>query len=507
LTDQVTSGAARDQTDSARDIAVIDIGSNSVRLVQFRVEGGAVLPVYNEKVMAGLGIGVRDTGKLDRDGRLTARRAITRFQRLLDARGVSARFFVATAAVREASDGADFVADIAEQTGAVIRVLSGVEEAELSALGLVTGIPGAHGVTGDLGGSSLEFAGLDRGRMVSAVSLPLGPQEAMPEGAWNPERARTEIDSRLQAAGDLSGRGGRFYAIGGAWRALAQLAFLELDYPLHMVHEFCLPAEQVMMIASNVARRGPADLAARPGLSKRRAANLPYAALLLERIVSMGGFSDVMFSAYGLREGVLAERMAASGPVVDPLIAGAEALAAASDSAAGFSRALAAWCAPALKQLDPAFDAGRDAILVEAAARLVDIGARLHPDHRADLARESVLYAPFAGISHAERAFLAATVHFRYGGRRRDLTAQPVFQLLDKQQCLIAEMLGISLRLAAKLSGRTADLLARFEMRIDAGHVQLLVDEDVRDLYVERSVTLLTSLAKAIGRQPDIRFR
>tara|TARA_R110000868_G_scaffold26347_5_gene101559 strand:+ start:13024 stop:14559 length:1536 start_codon:yes stop_codon:yes gene_type:complete len=489
-----------------RDVAVIDVGSNTVRMVHFRLEGRAIWPVFNEKVMAGLGRGVRDSGRLNPENVEIAMAALKRFERLLDAKGVTERHAVATAAVRNAKDGPDFVRRVRDETRFDLRVLSGSDEGALSALGLVAGIPQAHGMMGDLGGSSLELTPIDHGQPGEGQTFALGPQEAVPAGPWDADAVRKIIDKSLRQEGGLSGQGGHFYAIGGAWRALAQLAFARSDYPLRVVHQFTINAKRVADLTRLTSRLSAASLAGIPGISSRRVPNIPYAALLLSRIVELGKFSHVVFSAYGLREGVLMEAQTDAVRALDPLIAGAEALARPVSPTPNFGRSLGGWIQGAMSELDTVFTPRRDQALQQAAARLADLGARLHPDHRVDLARDSVLYAPFAGISHAERVFLAAVMHYRYGGRRRSLEDLPVFHLIDDSQHDVAQMLGITLRLGAKLSGRSAALLDRFALRVEKNKVCLDIDESVHDLYIERSVPLLDMLATAIGRKGEVRY-
>lgn len=483
-----------------RDIAVIDVGSNSVRLVHFRVEGRALWPIFNEKVMAGLGRGVHDTGKLHPEGREIALRALKRFQRLLDAKSVTERHAVATAAVRNARDGPAFVEAVGDLTGLEVRVLSGEDEARLSALGLVAGIPDADGVMGDLGGSSLELTPIVGGVPAPGRTLALGPQEVMDGDTFDSEAAMKIVDERLTECGTLAGQGGTFYAVGGAWRAMAQLAFVRFDYPLHVVHQFALDADEVRELARLATRLSAASLLGTPGLSARRVATLPYAALLLRRVMRHGNFDRIVFSAYGVREGVLADGLPPALMETDPLIAGAEAMSRPSSPTPDFGRALAAWIAPAMREVETAFSPARDRVLQEAGARLTDLGARFHPDHRAELARDTVLYAPFAGVTHPERAFLAAAIHYRYAGKRPQLDEHAEFHLLTETQHNIAQMMGCALRLGAKLSGRAPRLLDRFTLSVTPDTVRLAVDESVRDLYVERSLSLLDNLARAIGR-------
>lgn len=489
-----------------RDIAVIDIGSNTVRLVHFRLQGRAIWPVYNEKVMAGLGQGVRKTGQLNPQGRDIALRALKRFQRILDAKGVRDIHVVATAAVRNADDGADFVADIAERTGFRVRVLSGREEGEISALGLLAGIPDAHGMTGDLGGSSLELTPINNGVAGQGTTLALGPQEVLGTGEWDYDRARRKIDDRLAEFGLDDRPGQTFYAVGGAWRTLAHLAFAHENHPLKVVHQFDMTAAEVQSITQLAIQASPASLEGTPGISRRRAGTLPYAALLLRRIFSKGNFARVRFSAYGLREGVLLENMPGSLREQDPLIAGAEAFARPIAPTPGFGLALSHWLRPVLNELEPVFSPRRDLILREAACRLADFGARMHPDHRAELARDTVLFAPFAGLTHPERAFLGATLHFRHSGSGKAFDRHAVAPLLNDDQRRMAECLGLCLRLGSKLSGRSVRLLERFSLGFEAGKLCVTVQESVHDLYVERSVAQLKTIGDLIGVGTQVRY-
>lgn len=490
-----------------RDVAVIDVGSNSVRLVHFRLEGRALWPIYNEKVMAGLGEGVRETGRLNPKGVDIALRALKRFQRLLDAKAVSDLHIVATAAVRNAEDGPDFVQQVAEQTGLEVRVLTGAQEGEMSALGLVAGIPDAHGMTGDLGGSSLEITPLVNGRPQAGKTFPLGPQEVLGAKGWEYSRAKRKIEKRLDGIDFTGTEGTTFYAVGGAWRALAQLAFARSGYPLRVVHQFGLDEKQARQLTRLAARLSPASLEGIPGIGRRRAATLPYAALLLRRLIKRGGFGRIVFSAYGLREGVIMAGQPESLRDQDPLVAGAEALARPAAPAPAFGRALAAWLRPVMEPLEPVFSPRRDWLLLEAASRLADMGARMHPDHRTDLARETVLYAPFAGIEHAERAFLAAVTHYRHGGSVHAMEVMDAPHLMSEAQHERAQFLGLALRLAAKLSGRSEALLGRFTLSTEADRLLLQVDESVRDLYVERSISQLGGLAGIIGRDAVVEYR
>ena len=168
-----------------RRVGVIDIGSNSIRIVVFSGATRAPLPIFNEKVMCGMGRRLHSTGKLDPDGVDLALGNLPRFAAAAEALGVDRLRVVATAAIRDALDGAQFIARVRETAGLKIEIISGETEARLSALGLVSSLPEADGVIGDLGGGSLELVRLDKGALGPQATLKLGPlrlNEAEREG-------------------------------------------------------------------------------------------------------------------------------------------------------------------------------------------------------------------------------------------------------------------------------------------------------------------------------------
>ena len=488
-----------------RDLAVIDIGSNSVRLVQFRLEGRAIWPVFNEKTMAGLGRGLRTTGRLNPDGVKAALRALRRFSLLLDAKGVSERHAVATAAVRQAEDGEDFVRRAAEQARLDITVVDGSQEGRLSALGVLAGLSEAAGVVGDLGGSSLELASLQGRAVGRSVSLPLGPLAMFDEAGGDARAMKTRIDKELDGARDIFKRAGPdFYAVGGAWRSFARLAMAVDDHPLGLLHQYALGRDALYRSADFVSSLSEASIASTPGVSSKRVATLPYAAQLLRRVVKRGGFRRVVFSAYGLREGVVFSTDRALVESGDPLIEGAAALARPVSPEPGFGPALAEWVEPVFAGREVWFDAASDARLRAAASRLADMGSRMHPDHRAELAAQQVLYAPFGGVDHPQRAFLSLVIHHRYQGRKPAPHGELCARLISQEQVEGARRLGLALRLGAALSGRSAGLLSAFTLERDDARLMLKITDGRQDIVVERAQQRFEQLASACALKAEI---
>lgn len=480
---------------AARNIAVIDIGSNSIRMVLFRLEGRALFPMFNEKTMAGLGRGAGETGLLNPEGVAAAIRTLKRFRTLLDAKQVTERHAVATAAVRATTDGPAFVERVREECGLEIRVLSGEEEGRLSAAGVVAGMGDCDGVTGDLGGSSLELTRISGRELGPAISLQVGPLAILKDTS-DQEALRKAIDDALRNAEPVfQGSGPVFYAVGGAWRAFAHLAMAGEDHPLHVLHQFELSRDDVFKYADFAAAQSESSLSSTPGVSSKRAAMLPYAAQLLRRVMKLGKFERVVFSANGLREGVIyaAEpRLYLEG---DPLFAAAEAMVSAVSPEPAFGVRLAEWIEPVFETEPEIFSRDRDRVIRAAAARLTDYGVRMHPDHRADLASNQVLFGPLSGISHRERAFLALAIHHRYQGKKPPGEESACRRLLDDEAEGAALRLGLALRLGAALSGRTVELLDHFRLERTPNELVLRVAKGMEDTAVERALHRLDQLA------------
>ncbi|WP_395443414.1 Ppx/GppA family phosphatase [Caulobacter sp. UC70_42] len=470
-----------------RDAAVIDIGSNSVRLVVYRLEGRAIWTVFNEKVLAGLGRDLAKTGRLSPEGVIQTLQALKRFRAVLEAVNPAETFVVATAAAREAKDGQDFIDRVRDETGFVVRVLSGEEEAHYAAVGVLAGAPDAEGVVGDLGGASLELVRLSSTGAGRGVTLPLGPFSlAGPSGALNGgfdgDRVRRLARERLApVAADF--RSDTFHAVGGAWRNLALLHMRLSGYPLHVVHQYEITAAEALDAARLVAHQSKSSLERIEGMSKKRSETLPYAAVVLETLIEQLHLKRIEISAYGVREGLLFEAMPPRIRGLDPLIEGCYALGHRQGVADDLGPALDAWIAPAFRTL-PALFGERDGILVSAACRLSDVGARLHPDHRADLVFEQVLRAPIAGQNHAERCFVAVASHARHATNFHPPELPTLERLLSPAQMKRARALGATIRLACDLSGRSPSLLARSRLTLDKSHLTLAAEPGYANLLL-----------------------
>jgi exopolyphosphatase / guanosine-5'-triphosphate,3'-diphosphate pyrophosphatase len=488
-----------------RESAVIDVGSNSVRLVVYRVDGRALLPVLNEKVTASLGRDLARTGALWPEGAATALMTIRRFAAIVRDLGVSDVHAVATAAVREASDGADFVRRVEAEAGLQLRVLSVEDEARLSALGVAAGAPEADGVVGDLGGFSLELiqisagGGLGRGE-----SFALGPLALSADQEFDYDRVAKLADAALAGSATLRGAGGAFYAVGGAWRAIGRIDIQLSNHPLGVLHHHEMSRAEVLKVVELTRRQSRRSLEQFGGAPGSRAGALPFAAVVLERVMKAGGFDRIVLSALGLREGVLLERMDPAVLAMDPLLAAADAIGEQDARGRALGEALAAWIEPAAALLPAVFSPARDRVLRGAAARLVELGGALHPDQRDRIMFDLVLRAPLTAISHEERAFLAAAMHHRYT-KSPPKNSEAYERLLAEDSKRAAAALGALLRLGATASGRSERLIGAFELLVERGALVLKVKAGQGFLVNEPILRRLDAAAVMLDLAPELR--
>lgn len=480
-------------------IGVIDIGSNSIRLVVYDALSRAPVPLLNEKVLCALGRTLEKTGRLNPEGISIALANLRRFKHLAEAMEVARLLVLATAAVRDAADGAAFAAEVKRQVGLEVEIISGEEEARQSALGVLSGTPGAHGLMGDLGGGSLELVRLDRGAIAEQATTPLGPLRLADASEGRLSAAARLVDRYLESLPWLGQvQGATFYPVGGSWRALAKLHMEQERHPLHIIHHYTIDAAAARDFAALIAHQSRSSLERSRSVSRRRIETLPYAALVMERVLRIAQPARITFSAYGLREGLLFDLLSPEQQRQDPLISACTGLAERLGRF-GAGEIMAAWTAPLFVGEDAAA-----ARLRMAACLLSDLGWAEHPDYRADHAFLRVLRLAVAGIDHDERAFLALATHARYGGSQDCPVAAVARRLLSEGQVAKAHILGLALRLAHTLTGGVASLLQRTSLRLDAEKLVLALSEDTAQLAGEAVLRRLEALARALSRTGEV---
>ena len=477
-------------------VGIIDIGSNSVRFVAYG--GAARVPssLFNEKITAALGKGLAKDGKLDEAAIERTIAAIARFRKLGKEMGLKKLYTVATAAVREASNGPAFLKQVAA-LGLKPRLLSGGEEAELSGLGVVSAIPRANGVAADLGGGSLELVGVARGAAGEGVSLPLG---VLRVGATPDKDAiRAAIAAALRGTRLVdAGRGHGLYLVGGSFRALGQLDLRSLGHPLPIIHQHRLRPERLDVIRAMLAERSTAEIKADFDLSSTRIAALPAALAILDSMVELIGPRRVIVSAFGLREGLLYRELDEATRDEDPLLAAALEIGQRLGRFGDHGAALDQWIAP----LFPDDDHDRRRLRL-AACLLGDIAWNAHPDYRAERAVDLATHGNWVGIDSWGRALLGRTLCAAFGGNG---AGGELATLLSEEEDRRATAWGRAIRLAQRLSAGTEPVLRRTSIGLVKGRIVLQIAERHRPLYAEAVERRLMQLGTALGRPAEVAF-
>jgi exopolyphosphatase/guanosine-5'-triphosphate,3'-diphosphate pyrophosphatase len=482
-------------------VGVVDIGSNSLRLVLYDRLSRAPVVLFNEKVMCALGRGLDTTGRLNPEGVALARDNLERFVLLARRLGVQRLDVLATAAVRDAKDGAAFVAEVEQRCGIEVQVIGGQQEGRLAAAGVRAAIPDADGICGDLGGGSLELAVCGPVPGGPVTSLPVGPLRLL-QDSGDLLKPRATVDAALRTLRWLGrGKGRPFYAVGGTWRALARIHMEQTRYPLHIIQSYAIgqaDADTFLGIIDRLSRRSLEKIV---GISRRRLETIPVAAYVLHRLLRLIEPSSIVFSVYGLREGHLFSQLDAAEQAADPLLVGAAQIATTNPRFGAGGEELVRWSRMLFPDQDPS-----QRRLSHAAALLSDLAWSEHPDYRHQLAFTRALHMPVPGIDHVGRVFIAAALHARYGAAADDPVLAPVHALLTPEAFTRARALGQAFRLAYTLTGGAPDLL---------GETHLVQDDDVLTLTVPEHTAIYTgeavqrrfdALARTLGRRAEVKF-
>ncbi len=480
--------------------AVVDLGSNSVRLVIYEGEWRNPVQIFNEKAVLRLAKGLTKTGRLDANAMAQTETVLRRYNAIVKAMGASPFEVLATSAVRDAENGAEFVREMIERMpGMRVSILSGPQEAMLSAEGVLCGIPGADGVLADLGGGSLELVQLDAGKVGEAATIPVGVIRLADRSGADLVKARAIVQAALDETPFIAEAAGRdLYLSGGAFRALARIHIAQTGYPLNMVHHYTIGREEARDLAGVVSEAGRKLIERMPGVPRRRIEDLPYAAIILRRLLRASGVNRVVFSANGLREGWFSRMLPADVRMEDPLLAAGRDLTRGILRDPGLPPALITWTNP----LFPA-ETGAQRRLREAACWLSDIGRHEHPEYRAEQAFLRVLRQPGIGLDHHARAFLALTIALRYEAAPEAPFLAPARSLLDMHATRRAETLGIGLRLAYTLSAGTPQLLAGTKLTIAPGRLILGLAEANGVFAGDSVLRRLDRLAQMLGLEAE----
>lgn len=482
-----------------RRVGTLDVGSNSVRMVVF--DGAARSPAYffNEKVMAGLGAGVSETGYLNPEGRKRALAAIKRFALLAEGMDVSPMTAVATAAVRDAIDGPEFCEEVKRETGIALWVASGVEEARLSAQGVFLGWPNAEGLMCDIGGSSMELAEIGDGVVGNRVTSQLGPLKLM--GVKGGRKGRkVVIDAAIdELKKDIGSDHKMLYLVGGSWRAIARLDMERRGYPLKVLHEYRMSVGSVLKTVKWIHGKDLAELRAITGNSEARMRLVPIAAQVLKSLIQRFRPEKIATSSYGIREGLLYEQMPFEMRRRDPLIEACRYDEKRNARIPGFGRSLFHFIEPLFTRLPD-----ERKRLVKAACLLHDVSWRAHPDYRAEVCFDNATRANFGDLDHRGRVYLGVALLHRYKNNRDGTRFDDLFAILDEKLLKEAEVLGKAMRFGAMFSVQNPELMGRLKWHPKKRLLKLILHSETKALYGEVAEARLKSLASALDAQVEI---
>jgi exopolyphosphatase / guanosine-5'-triphosphate,3'-diphosphate pyrophosphatase len=509
LSDFPQNNDGRGRFPGLEPLAVIDIGSNSVRLVVFEGAVRAPTPLFNEKVLCGLGRSVASTGKLGDEAIERTLAALTRFSAIVRILRVKHLRAFATAAVRDAADGPAFIERGQRACGAPIQILSGEREAELAAQGIRMGFVDADGVAGDLGGGSLELIDVKGDLLKDAVSLPLGGLRLIDTSGNKMDKALDQVDVQLQRM-DWQGRGrGRtFYAVGGSWRALAKLHMDTIDYPLRVMHGYALPTREAIDFCEAI-RKGR-KLPGLDDISKARRETLPYGALVMERTLKRLEPAKVMFSVFGIREGLLFSFLSAHEKAKDPLLSFCVDYARLRSRSPAHSRELCTWTDGLFNPPDGPKETPEERRLRHAACLLSDIGWRAHPDYRGEQSLNVIAHAALTGVDHPGRLFLALAIYFRHVGTGEQTTedlSNRLKKLIDRRSMKRARIVGAAIRTAHMISIGMAGIIDETQLFHEKGKIILVIPQAHASMNGERLVRRFETLGQLMERPTEIRIR
>jgi exopolyphosphatase/guanosine-5'-triphosphate,3'-diphosphate pyrophosphatase len=490
----------------ASSVAVIDIGSNSVRLVVYEAMTRSLVSLFNEKTLCGLGREVQSTGLLAPDAVAKALTSLRRFRALCKIMKVGRVYAIATAACRDATNGPDFIAKAERICGIDIEILSGPREAKLSALGVVSGIHNPDGIVGDLGGGSLELIDVRGNRVRQGVTLPLGSLALQDASDKSLKRAERIVRTDLSGVAQLkAGRGRTFYAVGGTWRALARIHIIQSGYPLRVMHGYSIPASDALDFAQRLRRLASTNMLANiEAVADARRPLLTYAALVLEYVIRVAQPKTIVFSTFGVREGLFYEMLSQTERSKDGLICAAQTLNQLMSRSARHAQELIGWT-DRLVRVVKLRETDEDRRLRHTACLLSDIGWRVHPDHRGEETLNLISNGNFGSVSHQGRAFVALSVFYRYAGLSEE-NEPPVAirDLVPPAMVERARVLGAAFRVAHLISAARPGVLPATHFRSGGRKLMLVFEHRMVDLVADRVGSRFKQLARLLGRSGTI---
>lgn len=474
-------------------IGIIDIGSNSIRLVVYDQQKRSPVSIYNEKVMCALGKGLASTGQLNPEGIELAKNALQRFLAMGRNMEITSLYIMATAAIRDAKDGQDFARYLEDTYDITVDIISGKKEARLGAYGVCSSMYKPDGITGDLGGGSLELVRVSDGQIGDHASLLLGSLRMIDETKGDRDKLHKLIEKRFSELSWLKGQKAQnFYAIGGSFRALARMHMEAHAYPLHILHEYKVAADVFLEFVRQIAAMPENKLAKFPGSAAKRVPALPGAAIVLEHIIQHTNPEFVIFSASGIREGYLYEKLSPYIRNQDGLLSSCTEFAVKGGRSTAYANELFTWMYTLLPK-----ESDKDRRLRLAFCLLSDIAMHIHPEYRAEWAFHRVLFSALTGLTHRERVKIALALYHRYQFKLRD--EWPALKLLKGQDRQWAKLVGSCANLAYHLSGSIAGNLHNTHFVLEKGEPMLQLSGKMQDVAGDAVKRRMDGVREAYG--------
>lgn len=503
-----SQGRMRERT----PVAVIDIGSNSIRQVVYEGLARSTSVLFNEKVLAGLGRGMVVTGRLDDEAVERALRAIERFVAIGKQIGVGKTHIIATAAARDAKNGVDFIRRVEEISGTTVEVLTGAMEAKYSALGIKNGFHKPNGIVGDMGGGSLELVGVN-GKIAEGITLPLGgirlaetagdDQEKAIEIA-NSELAKSNVDWPKNNEGNEGNK--TFYAIGGTWRSLGKLHIAHTKYALASVHDYEISAAEMMTFCELIISQGLSQIKGVNAVSKNRRELLPMGAIVMRATLKHLKADKIVFSSLGVREGVVYALLSKEEQQKDALLSAAKDLSILRARTPQHCVELAQWSTKAFEILGIKEDEDDKRYRI-AACYLADIAWRAHPDFRAQQYMGTIANAGFVSIGHDGRAFIALANYHRYLGLSSKVKTPPIADLASKATVKKARILAAMFRVLYLFSGTVPNIIPKIGISLSGKNKAVIeIPKSISKLIGERPEERVRQLGKELDIQMKIKI-
>ena len=494
-------------------VGVIDIGSNSVRLVVYEGAVRSLTPIFNEKVLCGLGREIASRGRMDEVSVKRALEALTRFRTILTILNVKYVRAIATAACREAANGPEFIVQAERTLGTKIQLLSGQQEAQLAASGILMGFRSPDGFAADLGGGSLEIIDVAGEALRQAATLPLGGLRLLDASGGRIDNAIDIVDEHIAGVPWRGkGRGRPFYAVGGTWRSIARLHMTENAYPLHVMHGYAMSTKEAIDFCEDIrkakklsAMRGASDI------PRPRREVLPFGALVLERLLQELQPSEVQFSVFGIREGLVYGLLSETERRKDPLLSFCADYARMRSRSPEHAAELCTWTDALFEPPGPT-ETEEERRLRYAACLLSDISWRAHPDYRGEQSLILIAQSALGGIDHAGRGFLALAIYFRHVGAGReiedeqaDMPSGRLKEIVPKKLYRRARIIGAAIRAAHMLSIGRPGIIDETPVAYDKGKLVLTLPKAHAALDGERVRRRFGVLAQLLDKELEIR--